>query len=238
MTIAPEGDDVTDHLTLPDGRAISLDETTAGTLLAGIVSLEDVTVGEQPAVWEETETVAAGLAEKYAGKQPSEIAGLREARELYRSFGMDFTRHRPSSEALLRRVLNQKGLYRLNNAVDCCNLASLAFLLPIGMYDQDQIDRDITLRTGRDGEEYPGIRKAPVHLTGRLALFDAQGGFGSPTSDSARTCVGENTTRVLAIIMATASYERRSMERHVEHFASLFERHCGAEIGFSGLMGG
>jgi len=229
---------VTDHLTLPDGRAISLDETTAGKLLAGVVGLENVTVGERPAVWEETETLAASLADQYAGKQPSEIAGLREARKLYRSFGMDFTRHRPSSEALLRRVLKQKGLYRLNNAVDCCNLASLAFLLPIGMYDQDQIDHDITLRTGCDGEEYSGIRKAPVHLAGRLALFDARGGFGSPTSDSDRTCVGENTIRVLAVIMATANYERRSMERHVERFAALFERHCGAEIGFSGLLGG
>ena len=229
---------MTDHLTLPDGRAIALDQTTTGKLLAGVVCLENVTVGERPAVWEETETLAADLRDQHAGKQPSEIAGLKEARDLYRSFGMDPTRHRPSSEALLRRVLNDKGLYRLNNAVDCCNLASLVFLLPIGMYDQDQIDRDITLRTGRDGEDYPGIHKAPVHLAGRLALFDAQGGFGSPTSDSARTCVGEDTTRVLAVIMATASYQRRSMERHVERFAVLFEGYCGAVTVFNELLGG
>lgn len=229
---------MTDLLTLPDGRSITLDQTTADKLLVGVVGLENVTVGQQPAVWEETETLAAGLADQYAGQQPSEIAGLQEARELYRSFGMDFTRHRPSSEALLRRVLSRKGLYRLNNAVDCCNFASLAFLLPIGMYDQERIDRDITLRTGRHGEEYPGIRKAPVHLGGRLALFDAQGGFGSPTSDSARTCVGDATTDVLAVIMATAAYERRSMERHVERFAALFERHCGADLAFSELLGG
>ena len=65
----------------------------------------DLSVREEPAVWDEIAAVAARLREIHAGRQPSEIDGLRPARELYRAFGMDFTRHRPSSEALLRRVL-------------------------------------------------------------------------------------------------------------------------------------
>ncbi len=229
---------MTDLLELPDRRSISLDATTRNRLLAAVVCLEDVRVGEQPAVWDETEELAADLRREHVGKPPSEIASLREARELYRSFGMDFTRHRPSSEALLRRVLKDKGLYRINNAVDCCNLASLAFLLPIGMYDQDRIDGDVALRTGREGEEYPGIRKGPVHLADRLALFDDRGGFGSPTSDSARTSVGDATTRILAVIMATGTYPADTMRRHADQFAAIFARHCGASTTFSGILGG
>ncbi len=227
-----------DTLVLPDGRTIALDDTTAGKLLAGVVCLDQVTVREEPTVWAEIAEVAACYADEYAGKKPSEIPGLAEGRELYRAFGMDFTRHRPSSEALLRRVLQGKDLYRINNAVDCCNLASLSFLLPIGMYDLDRIDGDVILRQGREGEEYPGIRKGPVHLAGRLALFDGQGGFGSPTSDSARTCVGESTTRILAVIMATAGADPVAMQRHVDHFADIFGRHCNARLIAGGILGG
>ena len=112
------------------------------------------------------EGLGRDLAARWAGTQPARIPGLTEARDLYKSFGMEPTRHRPSSEALLRRVLQGKGLYRLGNLVDTCNLASLSFLLPIGMYDLDRVRGDVELRTGGPDEEYDGIRKGPVHLGG------------------------------------------------------------------------
>lgn len=227
-----------DRLTLPDGRTLGLDDSTRDRVRAAVVLLGDVEVREEPAVWDEVETVAAAYREQFRGLQPSEIEPLGEARRLYKSFGMDPSRHRPSSEALLRRILNDKGLYRLNNAVDACNLASLTFLLPIGMYDVDRVEGDVTLRAGRAGEQYPGIRKGPVHLEGRLGLFDAAGGFGSPTSDSARTAVGDDTTRILAVIMATASYDPGHLQRHADRFGSLFGGHCNATVEFTGLLGG
>jgi DNA/RNA-binding domain of Phe-tRNA-synthetase-like protein len=229
---------VAPRLTLPDGRTVALDPSTVDHLFVGVVAMDEVVVREEPAVWDETAALADRYRNELAGKQPSEIPGLREARELYRAFGMDFTRHRPSSEALLRRVLQGKDLYRISNAVDCCNRCSLEYLLPIGMYDQDRIDGDVLLRVGRAGEEYPGIRKGPVHLADRVALFDAQGGFGSPTSDSARTCVTGDTRRILAVIMATASYHPDRMRDHVEHFADTFTRHCGATMGCGDILGG
>jgi len=224
-------------LTLSDARTIALDGTTAGTVLAGVVGLDGVTVRSEPAVWADIAALAADLRARHAGKQPSAIAGLQEARALYNAFGMEPTRYRPSSEALLRRVLAGKELYRINNAVDTCNLASLEFLLPIGMYDRDRIAGDVVLRTGREGEGYPGIRKGPVNLAGRLGLFDAEGAFGSPTSDSARTCVADTTTRILAVIMATAGYDPATMQRHAARFGELFARHCGACAVDLGLIG-
>jgi len=224
--------------TLPDGRTVALDDTTAGRVQVAVICLDEITVRDQPAVWEETEALARDLRTAHAGRAPSEIAGLQEARDLYKSFGMDPSRHRPSSEALLRRVLNGKGLYRLNNAVDCCNLASLTYLLPIGLYDRDLIRGDIVVRTGRAGEEYPGIRKDVVHLGGRLGLFDREGAFGSPTSDSARTAVRAATIRILAAVFATGTYPASRLADHAAHFASLFARHCGAREAFADILGG
>ncbi len=153
------------------------------------------------------------LHEKYHGMPPAEISGLQAARKLYRATGLDPTRTRPSSEALLRRVLKGQELYQINNLVDAGNELSLRLLLPLGLYDLDCITGSITARLGAAGEEYSGIRKDTVHLEGRLGLFDDQGPFGSPTSDSPRSCITEQTHRALVVIYLPADCE--DVTRHL-----------------------
>ena len=111
-------------------------------------------------------------------------------RAMYRRIGIDPTRTRPSSEALLRRVRKGDHLPRINTLVDLCNWCSFEFQLPYGLYDRASIEPPIELRLGRDGEEYQGIRKDVVHVAGRMTLADERGPFGNPTSDSARTRYG------------------------------------------------
>jgi DNA/RNA-binding domain of Phe-tRNA-synthetase-like protein len=123
-------------------------------------------------------------------------------RAMYRQVGLDPTRRRPSSEALLRRVLKGDGLPRVNVLVDVCNWCSLELQLPYGAYDLARVVGDVELRLGHAGEEYAGIRKDVVHVEGRLALVDRQGPFGNPSSDSARTMVTTGTTTALVVIYA------------------------------------
>jgi len=223
---------------LPDGRQVSIAGEACDRLCCGVIVIDPVTVDDGREAVAAVAVLAPGLVEEFADVPPSAIPGLAEARTLYKSFGMDPSRHRPSSEALLRRVLKGKDLYHINNVVDSCNLASLTMLLPIGMYDLALVQGDVILRTGAEGEEYPGIRKGPVHLAGRLGLFDQEGPFGSPTSDSARTCVGAGTTAILAVIMATGGYSPAEMDRNLDIFSDIFSRHCrGSEI-FRAVLGG
>jgi DNA/RNA-binding domain of Phe-tRNA-synthetase-like protein len=223
---------------LPDGRRVSIAPEAGDRLSCGILALEEVRVADNPAVGIATAELGAELAAKYSGLLPSEIPGLGEARSLYKSFGMDPSRHRPSSEALLRRVIKGKELYRISNVVDCCNLASLEFLLPVGMYDLDHVVGDVVLRTGNEGEQYPGIRKGDVHLAGRLGLFDEQGPFGSPTSDSARTCTRPETKTIFAVIMATVAYPLPDMEENLSTFSDRFQEFCGAREVFRSILKG
>ena len=223
---------------LPDGRALSIADEAADRLSCGILVMSGVQVRDNPAVAEATSALGRDLAQVFQGLQPSEIPGLTEARNLYKSFGMDPSRHRPSSEALLRRVLKGKDLYRISNVVDTCNLASLSFLLPVGMYDLARVRGDVVLRTGRPGESYQGIRKGEVNLAGRLGLFDDEGPFGSPTSDSARTCTGEATRGILAVIMATAGFPGEKMDKNLGLFSHRFQVFCGASETFRALLGG
>ena len=222
---------------LPDGRSIAIAREAADRLSCGVLVLQGIEVRDNPAVSDATAALGVDLARVFEGLLPSQIPGLEEARRLYKSFGMDPSRHRPSSEALLRRVLKGKDFYRISNVVDTCNLGSLSILLPVGMYDLNKVRGDVTLRTGAEGEQYPGIRKGDVHLAGRLGLFDQEGPFGSPTSDSARTCTAADTTDILAVIMATAGDPAGKMETNLSLFCEHLRSLCGAEETYRGQLG-
>jgi DNA/RNA-binding domain of Phe-tRNA-synthetase-like protein len=144
----------------------------------------------------------APLAEAEAAvrrQPPSERAAVRG---MYWRVGIDPTKRRPSSEALLRRVLRGESLPRINALVDICNWCSLELQLPYGVYDVDRIQPPVVLRLGHAAEQYAGIGKDVVHVGRRLTLADGTGAFGNPTSDSARTMVTPQTTRALAVIFA------------------------------------
>ena len=144
----------------------------------------------------------APLAAAEAAVRMNPPAETTAVRTMYKRVGIDPTKTRPSSEALLRRVRKGDALPRINSMVDVCNWCSFEFQLPYGLYDAAKIQGDVTLRIGRDGESYPGIRKDDVHVNGRIALVDAAGPFGNPTSDSARTMVTTETTRGLLVVFA------------------------------------
>jgi DNA/RNA-binding domain of Phe-tRNA-synthetase-like protein len=130
---------------------------------------------------------------------------------MYKRVGLDPTKTRPSSEALLRRVRKGDALPRINSMVDVCNWCSLEFQLPYGLYDAARIDGDVELRLGRAGESYPGIRKDDVRVDGRITLADRVGPFGNPTSDSARTMVTIATTRALLVVFAPNDLDRKKL---------------------------
>jgi DNA/RNA-binding domain of Phe-tRNA-synthetase-like protein len=139
---------------------------------------------------------------------PADVAAVRT---MYKRVGLDPTKTRPSSEALLRRVRKGDTLPRINSMVDVCNWCSLEFQLPYGLYDAQKIDGDVELRLGRAGESYAGIRKDDVHVDGRITLADRLGPFGNPTSDSARTMVTTATTRALLVVFAPREVDERRL---------------------------
>ena len=149
-------------------------------------------------------------------------------RTMYKRVGLDPTKTRPSSEALLRRVRRGDTLPRINSMVDVCNWCSFEFQLPYGLYDAARIDGDVELRLGRDGESYAGIRKDEVHVAGRIALADAGGPFGNPTSDSARTMVTVATTRALLVVFAPLAFERAKLAHVVDVTALRMHEFTGS----------
>jgi len=93
---------------------------------------------------------------------------IGRARALYRRFGTDPTRTRPSNEALLRRLKKGDALPRGD---------------------------ELTIRLGAEGEGYSGIGKQHVNVGGRLCVADSVGPCGNPSADSARTMITTETER-------------------------------------------
>ena len=149
-------------------------------------------------------------------------------RAMYRRIGLDPTKTRPSSEALLRRVRKGDHLPRINALVDICNWCSLEFQLPYGLYDLAAIEPPIDLRLGLDGEEYEGIRKDVVHVAGRMTLTDARGPFGNPTSDSARSMVTPSTVSALCTIFAPGELPAARIDEILATTARRFHDFTGA----------
>lgn len=162
------------------------------------------------------------LAEAEARVRISPPAESATVRTMYKKVGLDPTKTRPSNEALLRRVRKGDTLPRINSAVDIVNWCSLECQLPYGLYDASKISGDVTMRLGRDGEKYAGIRKDEVNVGGRITVADSLGPFGNPTSDSARTMVTPATTELLVVIYAPVEIAKPQLERVVRMTAERF----------------
>ena len=212
------------------GLPLLIEDGLRGVLALGQLEAEDANpTGLPPEFEAECTRVTTRLESHYAGKQPADIPGVAETRALFHRLDIDPTKTRPSSEALLRRVLQGKGLPRVNAIVDVCNLCSLEHQLPLGLYDRQLVRGPVRVRVGRENEGYAGIRKAWVNLAGRLLLADDDGAFGAPTSDSRRTAVTEST-RHLLVVAFTPPERIAVLSTAIEQLAGLLTRHCGARI--------
>ena len=157
-------------------------------------------------------------------------------RTMYKRVGLDPTKTRPSNEALLRRVKKGQTLPRINSLVDVINWCSFEFQLPYGLYDSDRINGNVTMRLGKEGEEYAGIRKDTVHVAGRITLADDDGPFGNPTSDSARTMVTTNTRNALVVVYAPTDVPEARLHVVLDTTAARIEDISGGRR-LGGLLG-
>jgi DNA/RNA-binding domain of Phe-tRNA-synthetase-like protein len=162
----------------------------------------------------------------------AEAEPVRAVRAMFREWGMDPSKYRPSSEALLRRVVQGKGLYRVSNVVDIGNLGSLETGWPYGCYDRSKINPPVVLRHGAAGEKYEGIGKQTWHLEGRPVLADPAGPFGSPISDSTRSMITESANEIMIVIYAPARVSDSSLnlamtrlKERLTQFASASDVH-------------
>jgi DNA/RNA-binding domain of Phe-tRNA-synthetase-like protein len=192
----------------------SLKERIPGVTF-GMVTMHGVRVRERDErLWSQIEALCQRRASEFILDRLSEDEQIAAVRGLQKSFGFDPTRYRPSSEALLRRVLKGQGLNQINSAVDVNNLCSLEFLLPMCIYDLRHVEGQVRVRIGEAGEEYPGIGRQVFQAAQKVIIADDAGIMGSTVSDGERTKVTTKTTDILMAIYAPAAKDPRAIREY------------------------
>lgn len=169
----------------------------------------DVCVGSScSSLLEEIDNYCDKLKEKIRIEDLSGDFRIKDGREAYKNLGKSPSKYRLSSEALLRRILKGKGLYRVNNIVDINNLISIKSRFPVGSYDVSKIDSSVFLKRASDGESYKGIGKEVLNIEHLPVLCDNKGPFGSTTSDNERAMIREDSKEIIMCIYSFSGEEK------------------------------
>lgn len=158
-----------------------------------------------------------------------DISAIAATRRVYKACGKDPSRYRPSSEALIRRMLQGKKLYQIDTLVDLINLASIKYGYSIGGFDGDKFNGDtLTLGVGREGEPYEGIGRGMLNIAGLPVYRDHTGGVGTPTSDNERTKMGLQTRHLVALVNGYDGNEQ-TVRATAKLIIELVNRFCNGQ---------
>lgn len=149
----------------------------------------------------------------------TEQINIKASRQAYKNLGKAPSRYRVSSEALIRRILQNKGLYKINNVVDTNNLISIETGYSLGSYDLEKLQGNIIFRIGQEGEYYQGIGKELINLENLPIFADENGPYGSPTSDSTRAMITETSKEILTVLISFNGKE------NLEEFLELAKKY-------------
>lgn len=189
----------------------------------GVLTCRAEVSGRDDGLWTAIEARVAELESLLVGTEIQSIPEIAATRRAYKALGKDPSRYRGSAEAMVRRIGQGKGLYQVNTVVDVNNLVSLETFHSIGLYDRRFIGAEVSFRPGRPGESYPGIGKGDINVASLPVFADADGPFGNPSSDSARSMVRADTTELLMAIIAFSG--REHLEAALERATDLLARH-------------
>lgn len=152
---------------------------------------------------------------------------IADTRSAYKAFGKEPSRYRNSAEAMCRRIIQGKGLYEINNVVECNNLFSIRTGYSLGAYDVTKIQGDIIWKVAPEGAHYQGIGKEQINVEFLPVFTDDLGPFGNPTSDSVRTRITEEAEEILMVIFGFSGEE--SLREDMQALLALLEKYCDAK---------
>lgn len=178
-------------------------------------------------LWDEINKEISKITNNMTMEDVYKQKNIESSRNLYKLIGKDPHRYRVSSEALIRRIVQGKGLYKINNVVDANNLISIISKLSVGSYDTDKLGEYLIFRIGKKGESYKGIGKDIVNTENLPVFSDEYGAYGSPTSDSEKAMITNDTKNVLTVLIAFS--DDTGLEQYLSEATKILEKYVGAK---------
>lgn len=159
---------------------------------------------------------------------------IRAYRDFFWRIGIDPTKIRPASEALLRRILGGRGLPTINTLVDAYNLASAEACIALAAFDADRIEGDeLRMRLARSGETFLGIGmdKPRILRGGEIVVSDSKRLIAIyPYRDADYSKVTLETRRVYLMTCGVPGISLEKLREAEELASKYIQRFCSEEL--------
>lgn len=186
----------------------------------------DVKVEDSKIIESKIKELEQDIPLKYTLEDILQIPSIKNARDGYKKLGKDPSRYRLACESLLRRLVKNKGLYFVNNVVDAGNVLSIELAKSTAVLDFDKLKGNIKIRIGQETDIYYGINRGLINVTNIPLYVDEESPFGSPTSDTMRTSVSENTKKILLMVICFDDIDK---DRIKEVSIDIFKKYAYAD---------
>ncbi|MDI9643679.1 MAG: phenylalanine--tRNA ligase beta subunit-related protein [Candidatus Verstraetearchaeota archaeon] len=190
-------------------------------------------VDAAPSLEEEKLKVASEVRSKYTLESLKEQPLVRKYRDFFWEVGVDPTKTRPASEALIRRILSGRSIPTVNTLVDAYNIASVRSGVPIAAFDADRIGGSIKMRFARAGESFLGIgMEKEMRLRGVEVVLDDGCEIIAvyPYRDAERTKVTLSTKNAVLLICGVPGVEDGVLEGAKEVCQGIVLAYCGGRV--------
>jgi DNA/RNA-binding domain of Phe-tRNA-synthetase-like protein len=173
-------------------------------LSAGAVVIQGKTSDRD--VTRQSQRLLARADARLQGLSESELPEIQAWRRAFAQMGLKPTQYRCASEALLRRYRKDKALPHIHPLVDLCNAVSVAYAIPVAVFDLDRVDGNLEVRYANGAEVYLAFSGATEHpAPGEVVFADAASQAHArrwTNRQSALSAVGPNSVRALIVAEA------------------------------------
>lgn len=166
------------------------------------VFIADIQVFDNPAINPLIQELETTLSTTHTIEEVVTLDIIKDGRDAYKTYGKDPSRYRLATESLYRRIVKGNHLYRINNVVDLGNIISLQTRKSVAVLDYHKIKGDIIIRLGVEEDYYEGIGRGSLNITNIPLYEDEISPFGSTTSDTERTKITNDTSKILLFIIS------------------------------------
>jgi DNA/RNA-binding domain of Phe-tRNA-synthetase-like protein len=146
---------------------------------------------------------------RLAASSEGEFTEIRAWRRAFSTMGLKPTQYRCASESLLRRFRKEGSLPEIHPLIDLCNAVSLAFAIPVAVFDTSRLSGGVEVRHATGDETYltfAGQTETPE--VGEVIFADDAGNAHArrwTNRQSAHSAASHATSSVL--IVAEAMHE-------------------------------
>lgn len=159
--------------------------------------------------------VSTMLKSKYSINNIKDDPIIAKYRKFYWKFlKLDPTKIRPSSEALIRRILKNQQIPKISPFVDAYNWASAASLIGMGGYDINSFEFPIIFRLTKENEKFWPIGREEKKLPrNTLVISDKNEIILSqfPYRDSQTTMVGKESRKIIVIASGVPGISKENL---------------------------